>query len=206
MNAVVSDSTTMFKRALVVANPAAAGVSYAVVGAIAARLHGAVVEVDTLWTSQPGDAVNAARRAATDPDTDLIVAVGGDGTVREVAEGLARAPVRPGRSGTGGLVLLALPGGSGNSTCRNLWGELEWSDVLDAAFDPNRSVTRDLDLMRLVEPDADVLLGASSGFLAEVLIGAREVTGLAGRDRYYAAAAGGAGGHARPSHPGDRRR
>ncbi len=190
MNAVVSDSTTMFKRALVVANPAAAGVSDSVVGTIAARLHGAVVEVDTLWTSQPGDAVNAARRAATDPDIDLIVAVGGDGTVREVAEGLARAPVHPGRSGTGGLVLLALPGGSGNSTCRNLWGELEWSDVLDAAFDPNRSVTRDLDLMRLVEPDADVLLGASSGFLAEVLIGAREVTGLAGRDRYYAAAAG----------------
>jgi diacylglycerol kinase (ATP) len=53
--------------------------------------------------------------------------------------------------------------------------------------------------MRLVEPDVDVLLGASSGFLADVLIGARDVTGLAGRDRYYAAAAGVLA--AMPAHP-----
>jgi len=116
------------------------------------------------------------------------VAVGGDGTVREVAEGLVRCPRRRGDSDM--PVLLALPAGSGNSTCRNLWGELEWPEVLDAALDPARSTIRNLDVMRLIEPDVDVLLGASSGFLADVLIGARDVTGLAGRDRYYAAAAG----------------
>jgi diacylglycerol kinase (ATP) len=111
--------------------------------------------------------------------------VGGDGTVREVAEGMARSTAVQGRR----PVLLALPGGSGNSTCRNLWGEMEWPEVLEVALDPERSITRHLDLLHLVEPNVDVVLGASSGFLAQVLIGARDVTGVAGRDRYYVAAA-----------------
>jgi len=188
---------TLKGRALIVANPAAAGVSAVQVAALADRLRSSVTRVETAWTGRPGEAVEFAGQAATDPDVVLVVAVGGDGTVREVTEGLVRSPRR--QDGRGAPVLLALPAGSGNSTCRNLWGELEWSEVLDTALDPAGSTVRDLDVMRLVEPDLDVLLGASSGFLADVLIGAREVTGLAGRDRYYAAAAGVLA--AMPAHP-----
>ncbi|HEY2301907.1 MAG TPA: diacylglycerol kinase family protein [Acidimicrobiales bacterium] len=187
MTASVTPIATLFERAVLIANPAAAGVSRDVVDAIIERLHPAVSHIETVCTAQRGAGVDAARDLA-DAEVDLIVAVGGDGTVREVAEGMARSAVRPG--GRAGPALLALPAGSGNSTCRNLWGELEWAEVLDRALDPGRSVTRWLDLIHLVEPDVDVLLGASSGFLAEVLIGARQITGLAGRDRYYAAAAG----------------
>jgi diacylglycerol kinase (ATP) len=190
MTTAVNNSTTFFRRALVIANPAAAGVSNDLLGAIGERLGLSVLDVETSWTKARGEAVRLAGDAARDPAIDLIVAVGGDGTVREVAEGMARDRSRRDGRAAERLSLLALPAGSGNSTCRNLWGELEWSDVLDVAFDPLRSLPRRLDLMRLVEPDVDVLLGASSGFLADVLIGARDVTGLTGRDRYYAAAAG----------------
>ena len=190
MTASVTPIATVFERAVLIANPAAAGVSRDVVDAIIERLHPSVSAIETVWTAQRGAGVDAARNIAGASQVDLIVAVGGDGTVREVAEGMARAAVRPGGRTGPGAALLALPAGSGNSTCRNLWGELEWAEVLDRALDPGRSVTRWLDLIHLVEPDVDVLLGASSGFLAEVLIGARQVTGLAGRDRYYAAAAG----------------
>ena len=188
---------TLTGRVLIVANPAAAGVSGAQVAAVVEHLRPSATRVETAWTTRAGEAVELARRGATEPDVDLIVAVGGDGTVREVAEGMVRSPSRP--DDQAAPVLLALPAGSGNSTCRNLWGELEWPEVLSTALDPARSMVRNLDVMRLVEPDVDVLLGASSGFLADVLIGARTVTGLAGRDRYYAAAAGVLA--AMPAHP-----
>jgi diacylglycerol kinase (ATP) len=189
MSAGLRSSATLFGRAAIIANPAAAGVTAAVVGAIIERLHPSVIKVESHWTARPGDAVELARNVVADADVDLIVAVGGDGTVREVAEGMSRSVDRSGGTDPRGPVLLALPGGSGNSTCRNLWGEIEWPEVLDLALDSDRSITRKLDLLRLVEADVDVLLGASSGFLAEVLIGARGVTGVAGRERYYVAAA-----------------
>jgi diacylglycerol kinase (ATP) len=133
------DTIALTGRALIVANPAAAGVSAVQVDAIADRLRPAVTGVETSWTGRRGEAVEIVRRAAMDPDVVLIVAVGGDGTVREVAEGLVRAPRRTGDPGA--PVLLALPAGSGNSTCRNLLGELEWPEVLATALDPNRSAT-----------------------------------------------------------------
>jgi diacylglycerol kinase (ATP) len=84
---------------------------------------------------------------------------------------------------------MALPAGSGNSSSRNLWGDLSWEQVLDLFDRPGECTVRRVDLLHLVEPDAIVLLGASTGFLAEVLIGVRQVDpALKGIDRYYAAA------------------
>ena len=66
---------------------------------------------DTRETQSPGHAVDLAAGAV---GYDVVVAVGGDGTVHEVLNGLMRHPAetRP--------VLAVLPTGSGNDTCRTL--------------------------------------------------------------------------------------
>jgi YegS/Rv2252/BmrU family lipid kinase len=66
---------------------------------------------DTVETTSPGHAVELAAGA---DGYDVVVAVGGDGTVHEVLNGLMRRPAetRP--------VLAVLPTGSGNDTCRTL--------------------------------------------------------------------------------------
>ncbi len=169
-------------RVLVVANPAAAGVTPGVVSTVVGRLTAAGGAVHPVLTTAPGSAAALLARPGATDGVDLVVAVGGDGTVREVAEALAAlAGSAP--------ALLVLPAGSGNSTCRNLWGELELADVLEAALDPDRRRVRPVDLLRLVEPGVTVLLGASTGFLAAVLVAARDVDpAVVGRDRYLTAA------------------
>lgn len=170
-------------HALVVANPAAAGVAFDLVADVYVRLQHACPGVEIGWTTGPRSAAALVSSALADSSIGLVVAVGGDGTVREVAEALAAAAPAP--------VLLALPAGSGNSTCRNLWGDLTVSEVLDLALDPSASRVRELDLLRLEEPGVVALLGTSSGFLAQVLVEARDVDPtLTGVNRYYAAAAG----------------
>lgn len=169
-------------RAVLVVNPAA-GAGPGTAQAVADRLTGEVDGLTVFWTTRPGEARDMAAAAAADPDVSLVVAVGGDGTVREMADGIARAV-----SDTA-PALLAIPAGSGNSTCRAVWGALAWADVLDVALDPARSRVRAVDMLHLVEPDVLAVLGASSGFLAAVLVEARAVVGQTGIDRYHAAAA-----------------
>ena len=90
-------------RSLVLANPHA-GTSRRRLGgeAAAGLLREMGHEVTVHLTTGPGDAVIQASRAAD--SFDLVVAVGGDGTVHETATGLA---------GTG-CPLAVLPSGSGN--------------------------------------------------------------------------------------------
>ena len=169
--------------AVVLANPTAAGVTPEVVTHVVERLRAAGRSVHTAWTTGPGhaQALAAAAPAAADGDT-WLVALGGDGTVREVAHGLVRR-------GTPGPALLALPAGSGNSSCRNLWGECDLDAVLDLALDRGACRVRSLDALHLLEPGVVALLGASSGFLADVLVHARRAgPSLSGIDRYFAGA------------------
>jgi YegS/Rv2252/BmrU family lipid kinase len=71
----------------------------------------ASVPHETVETEGPGHAVELAASAT---GYDVVVAVGGDGTVHEVLNGLMRQPAetRP--------ALAVLPTGSGNDTCRTL--------------------------------------------------------------------------------------
>jgi diacylglycerol kinase (ATP) len=178
----VQSRPTGVGQVLVVANPAAAGVTTAVVTAVLDRLAADASSVRPFLTTAPGSAAQALARPGATDGIDLVVAVGGDGTVREVAAALAALPGPA-------PALLVLPAGSGNSTCRNLWGELELPEVLEAALDPARRRLRPVDLLRLVEPGVTVVLGASTGFLAAVLVAARDVDpAVVGRDRYLTAA------------------
>jgi diacylglycerol kinase (ATP) len=157
-----------------------------VVDEIEGWLSGRVRTVRTAWTEAPGHAAGLVREHA---GAGLIIAVGGDGTVAELVPGVA-----------GHQVVCALPIGSGNSTARNLFGDRDWRQVLDLLDDPGAFTVRHLDLLHLVEPDVVAVLGASTGFLAQVLLGARAVDpAVTGIDRYYASAVGVL--QAMPDHP-----
>jgi diacylglycerol kinase (ATP) len=162
---------------LVLVNPSAAAVDASVVHEVKGRLSGRVRTVRTAWTRAPGHAAELAHEHA---DAGLIVAVGGDGTVSELVRGM-----------TSHQILCALPVGSGNSTARNLFGDRGWRQVLDLLDDPAAFSVRRIDLLRLAEPGVTAVLGASTGFLAQVLHDARAVdSAVTGIDRYYTSAAG----------------
>jgi diacylglycerol kinase (ATP) len=171
---------------LVVANPTAAAVTTEVVERIEAALGDSQIlatggSIRTVWTEATGHAGEVARSG----HPDLVVAVGGDGTVSEVTQALAASARLE-------QVLCVIPAGSGNSTARSLWGDHTWQEVLDfLAEEPaRRTRERRIDLLRLHEADVVSVLGASTGFLAQVLVDAEHVDpALTGIDRYYAAAA-----------------
>ncbi len=174
---------------LVVANPAAAGVDLDTVRSIAARLSGRARSVRTVWTDGPG---HAAALVRDHRNAGLVVAVGGDGTVTDLVQGLV--------DGASEQIVCPLPVGSGNSTARNLFGEIDWRQVLDVLDTPGAYRVRRLDALRLAEPGLTAILGTATGFLAQVLIDARAVNpAVTGIDRYYTAAIGVLG--AMPAHP-----
>ena len=88
---------------------------------------------------------------------DLVVAVGGDGTVREVAAGLA------GR----GVPLGIAAGGSGNSSYRELFGETGWEQTLVGVLRGHTS--RAVDLIELEGTGELGLLGFSGGWFAQIV-------------------------------------
>ena len=161
---------------LVLVNPSAAAVDASVTHEIEGWLSERARTVRTVWTQAPGHAAELVREHA---DAGLIIAVGGDGTVSELVPGM-----------TGHQIVCPLPVGSGNSTARNLFGDRNWRQVLDLLDDPRAFTVRRIDLLRLVEPGVTSVLGASTGFLAQVLRGARAIDpAVRGIDRYYASAA-----------------
>ncbi len=180
------------RRGLLVVNPAARGRPFDRAGAVARRA-GPRLALATLVTAGPGHAAGAvaeAVAAAADP-FDLVLSVGGDGTAGEVAAGLARLSHRPAPSPGSRPVpaLLVVPAGTGNSVYRALWADRPWEEVLDDVLGPGRWRRRSLDLVRVVEADRLALLGASAGFLADVVAASEELDGVDGRERYQAAAA-----------------
>lgn len=97
------------REALLIVNPAARhGLTKTVIPVIEQLLEGVLPHMTTL-TEGPG---HARELAATSEGYDLVVAVGGDGTVHEVLNGLMCLPAdrRP--------LLGILPTGSGNDTRR----------------------------------------------------------------------------------------
>lgn len=121
-------------RALAIVNPSAKhGVTAQLLPAIR-RLLGGVAHVEFVETHSPGHALEAAREVS---GVDTIIAIGGDGTVHEVTNGLMQRPAgqRPSLS--------VIPTGSGNDYARTLGisfdlptavrqiatGERRWIDI-----------------------------------------------------------------------------
>ncbi|GAA0445850.1 diacylglycerol kinase family lipid kinase [Streptomyces olivaceiscleroticus] len=181
-----SNSSPCPPHALVVANPAAGGYSAELVGRLAARCRERLASVTVHRTTGRGDATAAVRRelaegpAARRPS--LVVAVGGDGTVHETAEGLR------GLGDGAEAALLMIPGGSANSGYRTFWDDRPWEDALSMVLD-GRATVRRVDLARLPEAGAHVLLGSCTGLGAQILAALRTARQAgtapgAGRARY----------------------
>ncbi|MBE3519398.1 MAG: diacylglycerol kinase family lipid kinase [Firmicutes bacterium] len=85
---------------------------------------------DVACTSGPGDAVEIAKRAA-ESGYSAVVAMGGDGTLEEVVNGVLS-------SGNPGIAVGTIPSGTGNdfASGNNLFSH--WSHALDALQAPRR--------------------------------------------------------------------
>ncbi|WP_217555078.1 diacylglycerol kinase family protein [Streptomyces sp. GbtcB6] len=173
------------RRVTVVANPAAGSTDAGYVSAVASLCSSHAEQVQVFWTRRPGHATELARRLASGSGPaggrpDLIVAVGGDGTLREMAAGMV------GGGQDAAPPLAVLPGGTGNSNYRSLWDDVPWTQALTAALSGVGAELRKLDLARIGDPSRLVLLGASTGISSAATAAARDIQ-VTGRSRYRAA-------------------
>jgi len=109
----LADTTTLetpapTRRMLVIVNPYATTMSVRLKQLVVYALQGRF-EVEAVDTQRRGHAIELCREAA-DEGYDVVVAFGGDGTVNEVANGLAGSQT----------ALTCLPGGATNVYCRML--------------------------------------------------------------------------------------
>jgi diacylglycerol kinase (ATP) len=141
-----------------------------------------------LYTNGPGHAVELARDAR---DADLIVAVGGDGTIREVVCGLLSSTGSLDHSTTGSLPLLAvIPVGSCNDLPRNVGIP---TDIAEACRIAKGSCTRPIDVVRVEMADEGntqqtyFANAAGFGFDAQVTTEANKLKHLRGMPLYLVA-------------------
>jgi diacylglycerol kinase (ATP) len=158
-------------RVLVVANPTAGTVTPALVWELVRVCRRQVSRVSVRWTTGPGDAFRIAESTAE----DVVIAVGGDGTVRDVAAGLS--------AGWSRAALMIVPAGTANSCYHTLFGTAPWQSTVESAL--AAPATRRLDLARI--GDRVVFAGASAGFSARAVHEARALTSHTGPARYHAA-------------------
>ncbi|MBB2994994.1 diacylglycerol/lipid kinase family protein [Paeniglutamicibacter cryotolerans] len=130
------------RKVAVVLNPTKAGTG----AAAAAVLHvcaEAGIPAPLIFETTPEDAGRDAALRALEAGCDLVIAAGGDGTVRAVAESLVH--------GTASLGIIPL--GTGNLLARNL--EIPLDDPLAAAFDAVTGAVRLIDtgLIELEQTD-----------------------------------------------------
>ncbi|MEH0819516.1 MULTISPECIES: diacylglycerol/lipid kinase family protein [unclassified Micromonospora] len=117
-------------RAVLVVNPKATTTSERSRDVLVRALR-SEVDLSVRYTRRRGHAMDIAKEAAAE-GVDVVVTLGGDGTVNEVVNGLmaaAPAATRPGRTSAERLPALAtVPGGSTNVFARALGLPREWPE------------------------------------------------------------------------------
>lgn len=164
----------MLQRAIAIVNPSAnRRRANALWERVLPHLARAGIEVDVVYTTGPGDGVRLAAAAARE-GWPAVLAVGGDGTVHEVANGLLCAA-----GGAATLPLGVVAAGSGN----------DFAEVAKLPRDPEllaqrfaRGTTRAVDAGRV--NDRFFVNGVGIGFDARVGLEARGVRLLRGAAIY----------------------
>lgn len=111
-------------RLLIIANPISGkGYSRTIWPALQERLNLLGVEHTIVWTERPGHAISIAREAA-DSGFTRALAIGGDGTLREVVQGALST----------GIDLGVVPAGSGNDFSRTMGLPKDPLAALDVAL------------------------------------------------------------------------
>jgi diacylglycerol kinase (ATP) len=164
------------QRIVAIVNPAAGGDPHGLLDELLSATPKSV-QVDVAWTHGSGDAEHIAAEHSYSPST-VVVAVGGDGTVREVAAGIHRSGAN--------VALVVAPAGTGNSSYLGLWNDQPWSMVVHSLYHCALHL-RSIDLATIEELDRIMLLGAGAGVIAQGLITARSLDGV-GRSRLMQAA------------------
>ena len=160
---------------LLVVNPAAAGGRLGRAWPdIARRLAGVGLTAPVAVTRAPGHASEIAAAAAADGHR-TVVAVGGDGTICEVVQGIRDA----GRGEVG-----ILPLGTGNDAARTLGIPLDLEAAAAALLAGER---REVDLIRV--GDRVVLNAVGIGLLGAINVNAAAIKVVRGISAYLAAAA-----------------
>jgi len=172
-------------RMLVIVNPRAGAGPAAVVRRLRAGLAARGIEPDVVDTAASGDATRIARDAALS-GRRLVVAVGGDGTVHEVVNGLVDAET--GRVRGDDPVLGVVSAGSGCDLVRTFGLDRDPETLARHLASPD--VTRiDLGRARLTGQDGDPLTRlfanvAEVGFGGAVAGVARRLPAVLGSRRY----------------------
>ncbi|MEE8600107.1 YegS/Rv2252/BmrU family lipid kinase [Euzebya tangerina] len=148
------------RTALVVLNPASGDHDAdETQHAITEALGAANLDVEVRRTQGEGDARRWAAEAARERSHDVVVAVGGDGTVREVISGVTSAE--------GGVTVGIVPTGTANLLARAL--RIPIDDRRAAADVIAGGGARHLDVLHLVERDEHAVLMVDAGFDAKLV-------------------------------------
>lgn len=126
----------MTPETVAIVHPLKSGGRDAATERLARWAHAAGVSTPHVVTTEAGSPGAEQARAAVASGADLVIAWGGDGTVRSVAEGIA---------GTG-TTLGIVPAGTGNLLARNLGIPLSLDDAGTVAFD---GVDRQVDVIEV---------------------------------------------------------
>lgn len=152
-------------RALLVVNPRATSTS-ARTRAVIAHALASSIDLDVVDTTHRGHATDLARQARRD-GLDVVLVLGGDGSVNEVANGLlADGP------GHDVPVLGTIPGGSANVVARGIGlpaDPVEATGVLIEAIEDKRSRTIGLGLAAYAGRTRWFLANAGLGVDAEII-------------------------------------
>lgn len=146
---------------------------------LADRFPDATVEADI--TTGPADVPVATRRRAE--WADLLVVIGGDGTLREAVEALVEVDAD--------TALFVVPAGRGNSSYRHLYGRTDWRRLADGIASGLQR--RPLEVGRIdSEPDIEetyFLLGFTAGLFRNAVVNAERFRALPGPLAYVLATA-----------------